>query len=244
MIKTLDTEPSVDLETNLTKDKMEAFLFVKKKLGKKYALIDCKPMQKVKVIARCVIEEEPAPIRYEDVMEALQNKGVVFGIQEDAIMKAVQDTAGEITVKIATGLPPVESADASIMYNFQDEDWSVTAKNPYGDGKIHSVSVGEIVAIKRPPDPGEPGIDVTGEPVSGVRLQKGDIVLFYTDGLTEALNSAQKQLGIEKLAELLNSNALYDASQIIDRLIVDLGQFIGDYHQTDDITLVVLKVEQ
>ncbi|GAB6153325.1 hypothetical protein JCM17380_20750 [Desulfosporosinus burensis] len=80
--------------------------------------------------------------------------------------------------------------------------------------------------------------------ISGVRLQKGDIVLFYTDGLTEALNSAQKQLGIEKVAELLNSNALYDASQIIDRLVVNLGQFIGDYHQTDDITLAVLKVEE
>ncbi|KJR46686.1 Serine phosphatase RsbU, regulator of sigma subunit [Desulfosporosinus sp. I2] len=80
--------------------------------------------------------------------------------------------------------------------------------------------------------------------ISGVRLQKGDIVLFYTDGLIEALNSAQKQLGVEKVAELLNSNALYDASQIIDRLIVDLGQFTGDYHQTDDITLAVLKVEE
>ena len=88
------------------------------------------------------------------------------------------------------------------------------------------------------------GVENKNYQISGVRLQKGDIVLFYTDGLTEALNSAQKQLGIEKLAELLYSNALYDASQIIDRLIVDLGQFIGDYHQTDDITLAVLKVEQ
>ncbi|HBV86738.1 MAG TPA: hypothetical protein DEF42_08845 [Desulfosporosinus sp.] len=79
--------------------------------------------------------------------------------------------------------------------------------------------------------------------ISGVRLEKGDIVLFYTDGLIEALNSDQKQFGIEKVAELLNSNALYDASQIIDRLIVDLGQFTGDYYQTDDITLAVLKVE-
>ncbi len=88
------------------------------------------------------------------------------------------------------------------------------------------------------------GVENKNYQISGVRLKKGDIVLFYTDGLTEALNSAQKQLGIEKLAELLYSNALYDASQIIDRLIVDLGQFIGDYHQTDDITLAVLKVEQ
>ena len=88
------------------------------------------------------------------------------------------------------------------------------------------------------------GVENKNYQISGVRLQKGDIVLFYTDGLTEAMNSAQKQLGIEKVAELLNSNALYDASQIIDRLIVNLGQFIGDYHQTDDITLAVLKVEE
>jgi len=80
--------------------------------------------------------------------------------------------------------------------------------------------------------------------ISGVRLQKGDIVLFYTDGLTEALNSAKKQLGIGKVAQLLNSYALYDAFQIIDRLVLDLGQFTGDYHQIDDITLAVLKVEE
>ena len=88
------------------------------------------------------------------------------------------------------------------------------------------------------------GVENKNYQISGVRLQKGDIVLFYTDGLTEALNSSQKQLGIEKVAEILNSNALYNASQIIDRLIINIGQFIGDYHQTDDITLAVLKVEE
>ncbi|KJR46688.1 hypothetical protein UF75_2925 [Desulfosporosinus sp. I2] len=180
-IKTLDTAPSVDLEISIIEDKMKAFLLVKKAFGKKYALIDCKPMQIVKVIARCVIEEEPAPIQYEDVMEALQNKGVVFGIQKDAIMKAVQDTAGEFTVEIATGLFPVESVDASIMYNFQDEDWSVSARNPYGNGKIHSVSLGEIVAIKRPPVPGKPGIDVTENPAL-VRMPK-DVPILIKDGV-------------------------------------------------------------
>ncbi|HBV86736.1 MAG TPA: hypothetical protein DEF42_08835 [Desulfosporosinus sp.] len=180
-IKTLDIESSVSMEIRLTEDKLKAFLYVKKNFGKKYALIDCKPMQKIKVIARCVIEEEPAPIRYENVMEALQNKGVVFGIQEDAIMRAVQDTAEEITAEIATGLAPVECADASIMYNFQDEDWNETAKNPYGDGKIHSVSIGEIVAIKRPPVPGKPGIGVTGEPILA-RMPK-DVPILIKDGV-------------------------------------------------------------
>lgn len=87
------------------------------------------------------------------------------------------------------------------------------------------------------------GVENMNFQISGVRLQKGDIMLLYTDGLIEALNSAQEQLGIEKVAELLNSNALYDASQIVDHLIIDLGQFIRDYHQIDDITLAVLKVE-
>lgn len=179
-IKTLDTEPSVTMEIRLTEDKLKAFLYVKKNFGKRYTIINCKPMQKIKVIARCVIEE-PATIRYEDVMEALRNKGVVFGIQEDAIMKAVQDTAEEITSEIATGLSPVECADASIMYNFQDEDRNETVKNPYGDGRIHSVSIGEIVAIKRPPVPGKPGTDVTGVPVIA-RMPK-DVPILIKDGV-------------------------------------------------------------
>ncbi|HWQ41456.1 MAG TPA: FapA family protein, partial [Desulfosporosinus sp.] len=180
-VNTLDTEPSVNLEISLSKDKQKAFLTVKRNFGKKYTLVDCKPMQKAKVIARCVREEDPVPIRYEDVMLALQNKGVVFGIQEDAIMKAVQDTAKEFTVEVATSLPPVESVDASIMYNFQDENRSLTAKNPYGDGKIHSVSVGEIVAIKRPPLSGKPGIDVTGKPIL-TRTPK-DVPILIKDGV-------------------------------------------------------------
>lgn len=163
-IRTLDTEPASELKIDLTEDKLKAFLTVKRKSGKKYTLIDCKPLPKVKVSARCCQIEEPDPLHYEDVMAALHTNGVVFGIQEEAVRQVVDDRSEEITVEIATGLPPVESEDASLMYNFQDENASPPA-NPYGKGIIHSVSVGEIVAIKRPPVLGKPGIAVTGEPV-------------------------------------------------------------------------------
>lgn len=79
--------------------------------------------------------------------------------------------------------------------------------------------------------------------IGGVQLQAGDIVIFYTDGLTEAVNAHGQPLGIENVADIIKKNSLYSAAEISDCLSLHLGQHIGDSHQTDDITFAILKVE-
>lgn len=87
------------------------------------------------------------------------------------------------------------------------------------------------------------GVENKKYKLGAVQLHKGDIILFYTDGLTEAKNIQGEQMGIKKIVDIIRRNVLYKASEIIDSLSFHIGQHIGDYKQSDDITFALLKVE-
>ncbi len=76
-----------------------------------------------------------------------------------------------------------------------------------------------------------------------VAFARGDIVLFSTDGIAETLNGRQDLYGNERLKHRLLSTA-HDRSarEIRDTLLGDVWNFKGDGEQTDDITMVVVKV--
>ncbi len=74
-----------------------------------------------------------------------------------------------------------------------------------------------------------------------VPLKKGDVVVLYSDGITEAENMAGEQYGMERLVEALGANWHRSASEIKQAIIKDVRSFIGAQKVYDDITLVVLK---
>jgi len=74
-----------------------------------------------------------------------------------------------------------------------------------------------------------------------VELQPGDVVVLYTDGITEAENPTGELYGLERLCEVVKQNWQRDAADIRQAAIADLRQHIGDQKVYDDITLVVLK---
>ncbi|HBL14723.1 MAG TPA: stage II sporulation protein E [Cyanobacteria bacterium UBA11162] len=74
-----------------------------------------------------------------------------------------------------------------------------------------------------------------------VQLQPGDVVVLYTDGITEAENINQAQYGIERLCEVLTRHWQQPAQEIRQAIMEDLRQYIGDQQVYDDITLLVLK---
>lgn len=72
-------------------------------------------------------------------------------------------------------------------------------------------------------------------------LAPGDVVLFYTDGITEAMNSQSEMFGEERLAlALLDFHALHPR-EIIDRILAEVAAFVGEEPQSDDMTMIVLK---
>ena len=76
---------------------------------------------------------------------------------------------------------------------------------------------------------------------ASVRLQPGDGVVLYTDGVTEAENMAKEQYGVERLAAVLKAHWAASAEAIKQAVVADLKQYIGAQTVYDDITLVVAK---
>jgi predicted ATPase/serine phosphatase RsbU (regulator of sigma subunit)/tRNA A-37 threonylcarbamoyl transferase component Bud32 len=74
-----------------------------------------------------------------------------------------------------------------------------------------------------------------------VTLDAGDVVVLYTDGITEAENLDKEQYGLERLCEAVKQNWQCSAQDIRQAVISDVRQYIGEQKVFDDITLLVLK---
>ncbi|MGL5805031.1 MAG: SpoIIE family protein phosphatase [Xenococcaceae cyanobacterium] len=74
-----------------------------------------------------------------------------------------------------------------------------------------------------------------------IQLNWGDLVVLYTDGVTEAENSEGEHYGLTRLCQVVQKNRSRSAEQIRQLAIDDLRQYIGQQKIYDDITLLILK---
>jgi len=74
------------------------------------------------------------------------------------------------------------------------------------------------------------------------RLAPGDIVVIYTDGVTEAVNAAGEMFGDDRLVSLVAASASLSADEIKGRVLGEVVAFTSGLPQGDDITLIVLKM--
>jgi two-component system sensor histidine kinase ChiS len=74
-----------------------------------------------------------------------------------------------------------------------------------------------------------------------IQLNPSEVVVLYTDGITEAENQDGKRYGIERLCEVVKNAWQQEAEKIRLAVIDDLRQFIGKREVLDDITLLVIK---
>jgi serine phosphatase RsbU (regulator of sigma subunit) len=74
-----------------------------------------------------------------------------------------------------------------------------------------------------------------------IKLDHGDKILLYTDGVTEAQNQAEERFGLSRLQDTFQNNSLRSASDLMRAIKDDVYSFIGSHPQYDDITLVVLE---
>ncbi len=77
-----------------------------------------------------------------------------------------------------------------------------------------------------------------------IKLDSDDIVVFYTDGITEAIDRGNEQFGEARLIETINQNADLPVKDLIDRVKDDVFAFAQGQPQYDDFTLVILKATQ
>ncbi|MDM8558858.1 AAA family ATPase [Candidatus Parabeggiatoa sp. HSG14] len=74
-----------------------------------------------------------------------------------------------------------------------------------------------------------------------IQLHKGDGIVLYTDGITEARNPEMALYGIERLCKIISQNWHLSAQEIQQAIVVDVKKYIDTQKVFDDITLLVLK---
>ena len=73
------------------------------------------------------------------------------------------------------------------------------------------------------------------------RLEPGDCVFVYTDGVAEATNSSNELFGAERLTEALNTDPDAMPKDVLDNVMNSIQNFTAGAEQFDDITMLCLK---
>jgi len=77
-----------------------------------------------------------------------------------------------------------------------------------------------------------------------IHLGTGDLVLLFTDGVTEAMNAAGEPFGEERLAALVQEHGDLPFEELRERILREIHAFVGQTSQHDDMTLVLVKVDE
>ena len=75
-------------------------------------------------------------------------------------------------------------------------------------------------------------------------IEKGDLLFFFTDGISEAMDGDGACFGESRLSALLAEHAALPPEAIRDRLMTEVGGFVQGQPQHDDITMVILKINE
>ena len=79
--------------------------------------------------------------------------------------------------------------------------------------------------------------------VASLTLKKGDVVVLYTDGITEAMDQAHHLFTLDRLVTCLNRSPALSAQELADRVDLAVGEFTAGAPQSDDVTLMILKYQ-
>lgn len=75
-----------------------------------------------------------------------------------------------------------------------------------------------------------------------LQLKPGDKVIFYTDGIVEAMNGQREIYGFDRLLEIVKISDTTSADALMEQIVENVKNFVGEAPQHDDLTLIVLSV--
>ena len=112
-----------------------------------------------------------------------------------------------------------------------------------GDGSVAQVLApsGLVVGL-RIPGAAQKFADLLEE--DSLPLNKGDVLVFYTDGITEAMNANSDLFGDSRLGRLITEHGHLDAADLRERILREIEAFVGTADQHDDMTMILIKVEE
>ena len=197
----------------------------------------------------------------------------VFFIDDDHLGLVIADVSGKgvpaaLFMMMAKGLirnyamrgdtpaQVLENANEQICAN-NEEQMFVTVwfgVLEISTGKITAANAGhEYPIIKQPDGSFELFKDKHGFVLGGIMnkkykqyeltLQKGGTLFVYTDGAPEATTANEEMFGTQRLVDTLNAQADGSPQQLISRVYDEVGKFVGDAPQFDDLTMLAITIK-
>jgi phosphoserine phosphatase RsbU/P len=108
------------------------------------------------------------------------------------------------------------------------------------DGASHLITPEGMVLGLRLPGAGQRFEEMLRE--HSRPIAAGDVIVLYTDGITEAMDADGELFGDTALAHVLASQQHLDAAGIRERVLREVMAFVGDAEPHDDMTMVVIKI--
>lgn len=76
-----------------------------------------------------------------------------------------------------------------------------------------------------------------------IKLEQGDVILAFTDGIIEQRNNDCKEFGFKRLSKLIQEIIHHDSNKIVETIFENVMNYKGTYPQQDDMTVVCFKYE-
>ncbi|MBK1883706.1 SpoIIE family protein phosphatase [Luteolibacter pohnpeiensis] len=188
------------------------------------------------------------------VIADVSGKGVPAGLMMAMCRSALRSVApGEMSPSKALALvnrqlfPDIrEDMFISIAYGILDVDTGklLLSRAGHDPALCYRKATGKVETLRSPGlavgvDGGQVFERVTRD--FEVQLEPGDCVLFYTDGVKEAVDANDEEFGVERMSNAFRNAAPLGAEQVLKHVQEELGKFTGDGPQMDDITLVAME---
>ncbi|MDZ7364127.1 MAG: PP2C family protein-serine/threonine phosphatase [candidate division KSB1 bacterium] len=170
------------------------------------------------------------------LMSNLQATGRAAAIRSTSTKQVMEELNNQITrsttvEKYATFFYAILWPEKKITYTNAGHNYPLLCRN---DGDICELRQSNLVVGVRE------GITYDEHTVP---LQSGDVIIFYTDGITEAANANWEEFGIARLCEVVRQHRHGTAENLRNVIYRAVLQFAGAAAQSDDLTLVVVKVK-
>lgn len=178
------------------------------------------------------------------------NAGVIMMMMQSMITGIVSHAPwtkpSELIISLNRGLHPainqrLERDDqATLLMLKYEADGTITYAGAHEAPIVYRAATGECEIIE--PDGFWVGAVPDLTPFtrdSSFQLGEGDVLLLYTDGLTEPRDAYNEQFGTERLSDYLKLSALLPVDEIRERLLVAAREWTNDW--TDDVTVMVIR---
>lgn len=167
--------------------------------------------------------------RAKAVFEAVASREADPGVVLDAVNRSLcRENEAGMFVTAATGVLDVETGELAFALAGHDPPVLVPASG--APGSLHAEG-GRVLGL----------IEASDFPVNRLRLSPGDAIVLYTDGVSEAQDTAGGFFGIERIVATVVSLQHAAAPALTAGLLGAVRAFAGEAPQSDDITILTLR---